>query len=80
MTKQAAWWAPINARVNSVGESPLLCREPTSVEGLAVGEEGELEEQRAQKVRSADDAGHLETDERRRIRGGSHGATLAAVP
>lgn len=69
--REAARWAPISARVNSVGESPSVCLwEPTSVESLAVGQEGELEEQRAQKVRSADDAGHLrdgreEEDQRR---------------
>lgn len=37
----------------------MLSWEPTSVESLTVGEEGELEEQGAQKIRSADDAGHL---------------------
>lgn len=39
-----------------------LCSEPTSVESFAVGEEGELKEKGAQKVRSTNNAGHLETE------------------
>lgn len=39
-----------------------LCSEPTSVESFAVGEEGELKEKGAQKIRSTNNAGHLETE------------------
>lgn len=35
---------------------------PTSVESFAVGEEGELKEKGAQKIRSTNNAGHLETE------------------